>query len=136
MQVGRDSLAGAGLQNAALAFGGCSNTTRVACTEEYDGSSWSTGGAMAVARDALAGAGIQNAALGFGGYTPTYGACTEEYDGSSWSTGGALNNGGGGFGGVGTQNAGLAFGGNINGSNFVTCTEEYNGTCLVNRWEL
>jgi len=128
MLVGRDSLAGAGTQDAGLAFGGCTDTTRVACTEEYGGSSWTTGGAMATARNALAGAGIQNATLAFGGYTPSYSTGTELYNGILWSGGGALNNGGAGFGGAGTQDATLVFGGNVNGVSFATCTEEYDGT--------
>ena len=38
LNTARGFLAGAGIQNAALAFGGISATT-LSCTEEYDGSS-------------------------------------------------------------------------------------------------
>jgi hypothetical protein len=42
-------------------------------TEEYDGTSWTTGNSMNTARRYLAGAGTQTAALGFGGYgTPVF----------------------------------------------------------------
>jgi len=77
----RTQLAGAGTQNAGLAFGGITPAT-VSCTEEYNGSSWSAGGALITARRDLAGAGTQNAGLAFGGTTPTssFGtSCTEEY---------------------------------------------------------
>jgi hypothetical protein len=63
-----------------LAFGGCS-TTNVACTELYNGTSWTAGGALGTARKDLAGTGASNtAALGFGGYTTAGLACTESYN--------------------------------------------------------
>jgi hypothetical protein len=118
----RRDLAGAGTQNAGLAFGG---VVAVSCTEEYNGSSWSTGGALITGRRVLAGAGTQNAGLAFGG-SPG-GSCTEEYNGTSWSAGGALITARQGLAGAGTQDAGLAFGGYSTPS-FLSCTEEYNGT--------
>ena len=79
MITGAATLAGAGTQNAGLAFGGYDG-----CTEEYDGTSWTAGGAMITARKLLAGAGTQNAGLAFGGIEgfPNFGsrACTEEYN--------------------------------------------------------
>ncbi len=66
MQVARDDLGGAGTQDAGLAFGG-DDGGLVACTDEYDGSAWSTGGAMQVARKSNAGAGTNTSALSFGG---------------------------------------------------------------------
>jgi len=51
-----------------------------ACTESYNGSTWSAGGAMATARPNLAGAGTNTAALAFGGYSSAAAvACTESY---------------------------------------------------------
>jgi hypothetical protein len=50
----------------------------VSCTEEYNGTSWSTGGALITARFSLAGAGTQSAGLAFGGGPPQL-SCTEEY---------------------------------------------------------
>jgi hypothetical protein len=74
----RNRLGGAGTQNQALAFGGYPTT---GATEEYNGTSWSTGVAMIVARFQLAGAGIQSAGLAFGGgQAPTGLTCTEEYN--------------------------------------------------------
>jgi hypothetical protein len=65
MNTARYRLAGTGASNiAALAFGG----NLGACTESYNGSTWTAGGAMNTARYALAGAGASNtAALAFGG---------------------------------------------------------------------
>jgi len=98
----------------------------VSCTEEYDGSSWTAGGALITGRYRLAGAGTQNAGLAFGGYSPSR-SCTEEYNGTSWSAGGALITARRSLAGAGEQNAALAFGGLIPPSG-VSCTEEYNGT--------
>jgi hypothetical protein len=76
MIIGRRTLAGAGTQNAGLAFGG--TTPNEACTEEYNGISWLAGGALITGRGSLAGAGTFAKALAFGG-DPNV-ACTEEYN--------------------------------------------------------
>ena len=122
MITARNAHAGAGTQNAGLAFGG-SSPTLVACTEHYNGTSWSAGGALITARNAHAGAGTQTSGLAFGGGTPSHVACTEEYDGTSWSAGSALITARSYIGGAGTQSDGLGFGG-FTPSN-VSCTEEY-----------
>ncbi len=82
----RQLLAGAGIQNAGLAFGGLPVQTS---TFEYNGSSWFSSNNLITGRYALAGAGTQNAGLAFGGGSPGV-SCTEEYNGSTWSSGGAL----------------------------------------------
>lgn len=126
LNTGRSCLAGAGTQDATLAFGG-QTPAAVTCTEEYDGSTetWTNiTPATLSATYQNAGAGTQNAALSFGG-TPVN-TCTQEYNGSTWSAGGNLNTGRGLLGGAGTQDAALAFGGS-----FFSCrseTEEYNGS--------
>ena len=104
-------------------MGGIINTY-VSCTEEYNGTSWSSGGALICERYLLAGAGTQNAGLASG--SPTQGGiATDEYNGTSWSAGGVLitprttNQPAG----AGTQNDAFRAGGNNYGS-----TEEYNGT--------
>ena len=74
--TGRRNLAGAGTQNAGLAFGG---SPALKCTEEYNGTSWTAGGALITGRQNHGGAGTQSAGLAFGGQTPTTIACTEEY---------------------------------------------------------
>jgi len=125
LSTARYYLAGAGTQNAGLAFGGGFPTR--ACTEEYDGSSWSAGGDLITARFTLGGTGTQNAALAFGGRSPGYVSCTEQYNGSSWSTSVSLITARGSLGGAGTQNSGLAFGG-YSPSGVSSCTEEYTSS--------
>jgi hypothetical protein len=67
MGTSRERLAGAGIQTAALGFGGYSPGVFAGATEEYDGASWTTGGNLGTARYQLAGAGTQTAGLAFGG---------------------------------------------------------------------
>ena len=129
----RQLLAGAGIQNAGLAFGGFTSLgNNASCTEEYNGTSWSAGGALITARRTLAGAGTQNAGLAFGGRTggTSILSCTEQYNGSSWSTGASLITARRNLAGAGTQNAGLAFGGITPG---VSCTEEYSPVTATTR---
>jgi hypothetical protein len=127
----RQSIAGAGTQNAGLAGGGYVYQTgkSVSCTEEYDGTSWSAGGTLITERKNLTGAGTQNEGLAVGGnirsgFSIVNVTCTEEYNGTSWSAGGALIVGRDQLAGAGagTQSAGLVAG----GSGPVSCTEEYN----------
>jgi len=126
--MGFSGQAGASV-NTSLAFGGYDSigTNDITCTEEYNGTSWSAGGALITGRQSLAGTGTQTAALAVGGGTISgVGSCTEEYDGTSWTVSGALSTARFQLGGAGTQTAGLAFGGS-DGS-YSSCTEEYDGT--------
>jgi hypothetical protein len=129
-----------GTSNSSLMFGGCRGNTFpgtciLTCTEEYNGSSWSTGGAMIREMCGNAGAGTQNAALSIGGFYPQNSPldsrtirCTDEYNGSTWSVGGALSSVcRRGIAGLGSQNAALAAGG-VCVVSPVGCTEEYNGS--------
>jgi hypothetical protein len=118
----RGYFAGAGTQNAGLVMGG---TGPLSCTEEYNGTSWSAGGALAQAVYAPTGAGTQNAGLVVGGLTSVVISCTGEYNGITWSVGGALAIGSYGSAGAGTQDAGLVTGGIISTS-LNSSTEEYN----------
>ena len=83
-----------GTQNAGLAFGGFNwpNTNRSE-TEEYGGSSWTSGGALPGGQRQMGGTGTQTAALGYGGLPGIPNTTTLEYDGSSWTSGGALPSG-------------------------------------------
>ena len=56
---------------------------KVACTEEWNGSTWSTGGALGAARYGQGAWGSVNAAVQAGGGGVT--KLTEEYNGTSWS---------------------------------------------------
>lgn len=128
--------AGAGTSNtAALFFGGFDENafSTVSCTEAFNGTSWSSGGAMITARACLGGAGTPTAALGFGGTndpSPGTYTATEAYNGTSWSTGGNLNSPRSGMGGHGASNtAALSAGGSGAYTGYTnTCTETYNGT--------
>jgi hypothetical protein len=81
LNTARRQLAGAGIQTAALAFGG--GPPSIGATEEYDGNSWATSPAsLNTARTNLAGCGIQTSALAFGGDDPAVSTATEEWTGA------------------------------------------------------
>ena len=84
-------LSGAGVQTAALGFGGYQHPPGVFkdSTEEYDGSSWTGGGALSNARGSMGGNGTQTAAIAVTGAPLSPGTQSEEYNGSSWTAGGA-----------------------------------------------
>ena len=97
-------------------------------SEEYDGSSFSSGGtASSIGGDGSRLAGTQTDALGAGGYISAYRDDVESYNGSSWSTEadspGNINYGG--MAGTGHENA-YSFGG-YPGS-VSAYTYKYNGT--------
>jgi len=127
----------AGTQTSALLFGGSSTPpfSFFADTQEYGGSGFSSGGAMAQARWGLRGAGTQTAGLGFGGYIGPPGppsknsALTEEYNGTAWTTSpNSMGTGRYALGGAGTQTSALAFGGKIYPGADQSVTEEYDGS--------
>ena len=119
MIYGREYIGGAGENNnSSLGYGGFESPSAVvvSCTEEYNGSTWSAGGALSVARYVGASGGTTNAAFYAGGWAAP--SCvlstgTEEYNGTSWSSGGALSTGRRKLTGAGHVNAGLAFGSKI-----------------------
>ena len=80
-------LAGAGIQTAALAFGGKSPDI-TAVTEEYNGTAWTNTSSMSKARYGMAGAGTTTAALAFGGDGTPPGelTTTEEFNGATPAT--------------------------------------------------
>ena len=112
MIYARRQAGGFGTQNAgAIAGGTQSIPTATTCTEEYDGSSWSTGGSMITARWNVtsAGAASQTAGLIIGGNpSSSTQACTEKYNGTSWSSAGSAPSTFGNRGGSGVQNNALA----------------------------
>ena len=136
--TGRQYLGGAGTTSAGLVFGGNVTPDTSTCTEEYDGSSWTAGGALINPIANHSGAGSQNAALSIGGYAPggphpdapgTIGK-TEEYNGSTWSAGGTLNQVIFEGDSAGTQNAALSSHGRGAAPTYsnLTCTQEYDGS--------
>jgi len=129
LSVSRAALSGTncGTQNAGLMISGY-NQSPVGginrCTQEYNGTSWSTGGATPFNKSQLSAAGTQNAAVQFGGNGAA--SSVSEYNGTSWTTGTSSNQGACIPFGQGSQNATIKSGGTAGSS--ITCTEEYNGT--------
>ena len=87
---------GAGIQTAALSWGGTPSSNPVTNSMEYNGTSWSAGGSLQTAVLGSSGCGTQTAALSFGGTTAgvNSGSNTnscQEYNGSSWAAGGTLS---------------------------------------------
>ena len=118
-------------QNDALYAGGIT-TAQVANTEEYDGSSWTSGGSLNTARYRLAGASFapQTAGLVFGGRAPSPPGGsdrneTEEYNGSTWSEQNNLSSARRALAGAGIQTSAIAVGGE---DPLTAATEEYDGT--------
>ena len=126
--VGRTANMSAGSTSAAITFGGqcAGGPGRVSLTEEFDGTSFSAGGALINDNSSGGSAGTQNATLMAGGLVPpTYKNITEEYNGSAWSAGNAIITTRGYMAGWGgTQDAAYIAG----GYPAFTCTEEYDGT--------
>ena len=125
----------AGTANSSLLFGGfCSALFNgFTCTEEYNGTSWSAGGAMINQRFCAGGAGTQNTALVVSGLSTispwTAITATEKYNGTSWSATGAVINALQNRAVTGESNSALASGGynQYTGCRFA-CTEKFNGT--------
>ena len=119
--TGRLSIAGLGIQTAAVGMGGrTAGSGQVDTTEEYNGSSWTAGGALSTARRYLSGAGTLTSGLAFAGTTggaPGAGTpqtVTEEYNGTAWTGGGALGTARQrGCGTGASQTAAICFGGSV-----------------------
>ena len=113
---------GTGLRNAALQFGGASPLNR--CTEEYNGTAWSVGGAKITGANYMGSAGYLTSALSIGGAPDS--DETEKYAGTTWSETGNLNTGRNQLGATGIQNAAIAFGGSSPST--VGNTETFDGS--------
>jgi hypothetical protein len=129
VNTARANLGGAGIQTAALIFGGYSGAPNVGynLTEEYDGSAWTSGGTLPVNTSLPIGAGTQTAGLSIGGLEIGVAALTTTnlYNGTSWtSTGHNINDDGYGGAGVGTSTAALIMG----GDGRVSSVESYDGS--------
>jgi len=115
MSTARYAMGSAGDSSAALAFGGANPGGRTSATEEYDGSTWTTGGSLTgTARSDFGGAGTQTAGLASGGFFtpfPNRSADNEEYDGTSWTSATPLPTGTNGSMETGIQTAAVVFGG-------------------------
>ena len=111
LNQGRVRLAGCGVQNAALSFGGLT-TINVGTTEAFSGLSWVNTNLPCATRRNLAGCGIQNAALSIGGYDGVNNFYTvETFNGLGWANTYLLITARRALMGCGTQNAALSAGG-------------------------
>jgi len=132
VNTARHRIGSAGIQTAALMFGGTTGFQ----TESYDGTNWTSLSNMSrtTGNQMGAGCGEQTAALGFGGYgPPSMNTASESWDGTSWTSTPPINTARASGGGAGTQTAAAYFGGyrilppgNTYGS--FSNTEEYNGS--------
>jgi hypothetical protein len=127
----RSGSGGAGTQTAALNIGGENGAAIFGTTEEYNGSSWTSGGTLNSSPSFfMASGGTQTAALRVGGFTGPVGTvaqdAVEDYNGSSWASETVIPTatGGGMFAGTPTQ--GLFFGGQTPPT--VTTSLSYDGT--------
>ncbi|MDC3263765.1 hypothetical protein OAU51_00400 [Porticoccaceae bacterium] len=138
LNTARDAAGGAGIQTAAMVFGGRNEidgpptggpNQKYNLNEEYNGTGYSTGGALVQGRQGLSGAGTQTAGLGVGGYHPPAPgpkSLVEEYDGSTWSEVNDIPTATFAMGSAGTQTAAVVTGGRT--PSWVASTYEYDGT--------
>jgi len=122
-------MASFGTQTAAVAALGTDDSTVQNATEEYDGSSWTTGNNVTYTSQNAGGAGIQTNGLVFGGNTNL--TTTAGYDGTTWTAKPAMGTGRDYLSGAGIAAAALAFGGNAPGDAGVDTTEEFTGTDTI-----
>ena len=141
----RDNLGGFGVRDSSVIYGGSPNSTEeyngsgfssggalntagnTANVEEYNGSSFSEVNNVSTARRQQASIGlVQTAGAICGGYSTANTDATEEYDGTNWTSGGNLNTSRRGFAGSGTLTAGIVFSGFA--TEIAANTEEYDGT--------
>ena len=116
---------GAGTLTAGLAIGGDQpSSPNLTQTLEYDGTNWTSGGALNTGKAfGRISCGIQTAALVAG--APGYSATTEQYNGSSWTEVSDLNTAGSQGGGGGTYTSAITSG-NVNTAS--VNAESWDGT--------
>jgi len=126
---------GSGTQTSAMMAGGWTPfTPNPTETERYDGSSWSTGPALASGIEYNSGGGSFSSGITTGGRAPGVVTTTQEFNTSiysptaaTWASGGDLNKARSQLASAGSQTANVAFGGGDN-SFEANESEEYNGT--------
>jgi hypothetical protein len=124
-----------GTQTAALAAGRFTGTPAgvLANTEEYNGSTWTSGGSMGSALYAGLGAGSQTSAIATGGNdgSGAVSSSTESYNGTSWSAETTLPARNYGAGAGTSETAAIVFcgqGGNFGGPPTISETQHYDGS--------
>ena len=128
MIVGRNALAGSGIINAALSFGGTTGSVSDA-TEHYNGVSWFLNSTTTLTnRQKLAGCGTQNATLSFGGNAGSVSNVCESFNGLVWSSETAITTARDTLAGGGIQNAAINFGGATSGPTISGLCQIFNGS--------
>jgi len=125
----RGECSATGSQSAAVTCGGWSSVALI--TEEYNGTSWCTGGDLNITRRRRpGGGGTQIAAFVAGGYSGSNLNTSEEYNGTSWCSSGNISQINAFLAGAGTQTAGLIFGGLATApfGGATNRTEEFDGS--------
>ena len=113
---------GAGITTANVTYGGSPSLT---AANKYDGSTWTSTGALTTGRDDMSGGGTQTAAFAVGGGYPVKDQM-ETYDGSTWSEDNDLNTARAKLGGAGTTTSAIVAGGEP--SSHTDISEKWNGT--------
>jgi hypothetical protein len=132
LNTARASVAGAGIQTAALAFGGANTPGVLSSSESYNGTSWTNTNSLNTARRTLGGCGASNtSAVAFGGYTTVASGATEVWNGTSWTNSTSMTSAREDLSSSGTQASALAAGGYSNpgppSGGIYANTEEWTG---------
>ena len=124
----RDLCAGAGIQTAAILFGGTAPGGQSDETEIYDGTDWTTSpGTLNTARSRIGPLGTSTATLAMGGGPPSPAkSAVESWNGSSWTEITEINTARMNGGAAGIQTSGLFFGGES--TTLHANTESWNGS--------
>jgi len=121
----------AGVLTAGLVCGG--NPGTMTTTEEYDGTNWSSGGALPVGKQSNDAFGnTTNAIHNAGGNTApaNYVSTTESYDGTNWTSGPTMLYGADRIAASGSSTSGLVCGGRESGSKTTKCAN-FDGTVFA-----
>ena len=127
MQDGRNAMGGSGVQSAAWCAGGAYTNK----TEEYDGTSWSSGNVRPFTAGYGITAGTQTAGISGTGYAPTIPGDTDlmaTYDGTSWTSVAVYPASCYYTYGAGTQTAAIGTGGETAAGAAITSTNLFDGT--------
>jgi len=123
------NVGGVGSSTAGLIWCGTTASAAKNETEEYNGSSWSSGGNYPTALQNVGGAGTQTAAVGFGGSPGSGNSSTAaDYDGSAWTAISSMPTATWIPSGTGTAAAALSTGGYTPGGASTTQTLEWDNS--------
>ena len=129
MNTAREFHGGSGTLTAGLICGGSDVPgTPKNNTEEYDGTSWTSGNNINTSRRGNRNFGTQTASVTVGGAAPSYSTAVEEYDGTNWTSGNGIPQATAWGGTAGILTAGLFFGGITSPGARTAVTSGYDGT--------